>query len=429
MNKQKEITIQYGKDIVNIEVPDKSIIALPKINHLDKLNNDLMTLVNSLKNPIGCTPLCKVVQGKKDAVVVISDRTRPMPTDRYLPLILNEINKGGIEDKRIKIIIALGTHREMNDKEITKLVGAHIKDRVEVKNHNWKDKNKLIVIGKRENGTKIDVNKEVYDADLLVSLGSVKPHRAAGWSGGAKIIDPGVSGEETVSQTHYSTVNYGIEEILGSLDNPFRKESEEAAKRVGLNFSINLVLNENDQVVNIFSGDFINAHKVAVKFAERIYRDPQSEKADFMICGAGEWGPDFWSAVQSIFVGEYLVKNEGTIVFFARCPEGFAPEHPQLFKIGYTPISEIFKLVEEKRVTDLAAAGHAVAVSRIISEKKIELVIVSEGISKELANCLGFKWMKNPQEAVNYIFEKHSSSARGYLFPCKSVTDTVIIPW
>ena len=86
-------------------------------------------------------------------------------------------------------------------------------------------------------------------------------------------------------------------------------------------------------------------------------------------------------------------------------------------------------MVEENRITDLAAAGHSVAVSRIITEKEVELVIVSEGISEEVANNLGFTWMKNSQEAVNYIFKKHSFSARGYLFPCKSVTDTVIIPW
>lgn len=429
MSRKIKIEIAYGKDSIAIEVPEKSIISIPHVNHLCKLKNEIEYLKTSLDNPIGCNSLSSIASEKKDAIIIISDRTRPMPTDRYLPSILKEINKGGIEDKKVKIVIALGTHREMTDEEIIELVGADIKNRVEVENHNWEDNSKLVIVGKRANGTNIDVNIDVYNADLVVSLGSVKPHRAAGWSGGAKIINPGVSGAETVCQVHYSTVNFKMKEILGSLDNPFRKESEEAAKFVNLNFSINLVLNEFDQVVNIFSGDFIKAHKEAVKFAERIYRVPQSEKADFMICGAGKWGPDFWSAVQSIFIGEYLLKNKGTIVFFARCPEGFAPKHPQLFKLKYPSVSEIFKAVEEKKITDLAAAGHAVAVSRIITEKEVELVIISEGISQKIANDLGFTWKKNPQEAIHYIFNKHSISARGYIFPCKSVTDTVIIPW
>jgi lactate racemase len=429
MCKNRKVEFGYGKENIGVEIPEKSIISIPKINHLNGLVNDIEFLKTSLRNPIGCEPLADIAKEKKDAVIVISDRTRPMPTNRYLPIILDEINKGGIEDADISVVIALGTHRKMNDEEIKELVSENVKNRVEIKNHDWEDKSKLIVVGKRANGTDIDVNRDVYNADLVVSLGSVKPHRAAGWSGGAKIIDPGVSGEETVCQSHYSTVNFRIEDILGTLENPFRKESEEAAKSVELNFSINLILNESDEVVNIFSGDFIEAHKEAVKFAEKIYRSPQSEKADFMICGAGEWGPDFWSAVQSIFIGEYLVKNKGTIVFFARCPEGFTPEHPQLLKLGYLPLPMIFKAVEEKRITDLAAAGHSVAVSRIIVEKEIELVIVSEGISEKLSNDLGFTWKNNFQEAVDYVFKKHSTYAKGYLLPCISVTDTVIIPW
>jgi nickel-dependent lactate racemase len=429
MSNKKEIDFQYGKDNISIKIPEKSIIAIPHIKHVGKINNEMVFLTRSLCKPISCPPLFEIARRKKNAVVVVSDRTRPMPTDRVLPLILKELNRGGIEDKKIKVIIALGTHRAMNDEEIIKLVGGNVKNRVEVKNHDWNKKEKLVSLGRTANGTYIDVNKEVYNADLVVGISSVKPHRAAGWSGGSKIIDPGVCGERTVCKTHYLTVNYKIEEVLGLLDNPFRKESEKVARKVGLNFSINLVLNEDDDIVNIFSGDFIEAHKMAAKFAETIYRDPQKEKADFMICGAGEWGPDFWGAVQAIFSAEYLVKNGGTIVFFARCPEGLAPEHPQLSEIGYRPISEIFKMVKEKKITDLAAVGHSVAVSRIIVEKDIECIIISEGISKEIANCLGLKWMKYPQEAVDYIFKKHSSSARGYLFPGKSVTDTVVIPW
>jgi len=429
MSNKKEINFQYGRDNISIKIPEKSIIAIPHIKHLDKLNNELKSLAKSLHRPISCPPLSEIAQGKENAVVIVSDRTRPMPTDRLLPLILNEINQGGIEDKKIKVIIALGTHRAMNDEEITELVGECVKNRVKVKNHDWNNKEALMSLGQTSNGTYIDVNKEVYNADLVVGISCVKPHRAAGWSGGSKIIDPGVCGERTVSATHYLTVDYKIEEVMGLLDNPFRKESEYVAKEVGLNFSINLVLNEDDDRVNIFSGYFIEAHKMAAKFAETIFRDPQTEKADFMICGSGEWGPDFWGAAQAIFSAEYLVENGGTIVFFARCLEGFAPEHPQLSEIGYRPISEIFKMVRENKITDLAAAGHSVAVSRIIVEKDIVCIIISEGISKEITDYLGLRWMKYPQEAVNYIFKKHSSSARGYLFPGKSVTDTVVIPW
>jgi len=348
MSNKKEINFQYGKDNISIKIPEKLIIAMPHIKHLDKLNNELIFLTKSLRRPISCPLLSEIARGG-NVVVVISDRTRPMPTDRLLPLILNEINQGGIGDEKIKVIIALGTHRAMSDEEITKLVGEYVKNRVEVKNHDWNNKEILISLGKTSNGTYIDVNKEVYNADLVVGLSSVKPHRAAGWSDGAKIIDPCVCGKRTVCGTHYLTVDYKIEEVMGSLDNLFRKESEEVARKVGLNFSINLVLNEDDEIVNIFSGDFFKAHEMAAKFAETIYRDPQTEKADFMICGSGEWGPDFWSAVQAIFSAEYLVKNGGTIVFFARCPEGFAPKHPQLSEIGYRPISEIFKMVGEKK--------------------------------------------------------------------------------
>lgn len=129
------------------------------------------------------------------------------------------------------------------------------------------------------------------------------------------------------------------------------------------------------------------------------------------------------------FFSEYLLKDGGTIVFFARCPEGLSPQHPQIQEFGYQPISKILELVKKERITDLAAAGHIIAVSRIIKEKKIECILISKGISKAVANSIGLNWESNPQVAIDYIFKKHGSIARGYLFKGRSVTDKVVIPW
>jgi nickel-dependent lactate racemase len=428
LNYQISVSFQYGKESIEVRLPQSSIIAFPQVKEIIKIKNEISCLQKALRNPFGPS-LKELAESKKNAVIVIPDRTRPLPIAKLLPVILDELNAGEISDLNIKAIIALGTHRLMTKAEIYEMVGQDVLSRIEVINHAWNNPDVLITLEQTENGTWIDVNKIVYEADLLVGLSSVKPHRAAGWSGGAKIIDPGVCGKRTINGTHYLSIQYSIEEIMGVLENPIQKEIRKVAKMTGLDFSINAVVNKNDEVVNIFAGDFILAHRRAAEFAATIFRDPQSEKADFMICGAGEWGLDFWSAVQSIFLAEYLLKDGGTIVFFARCPEGLSPQHPQIQEFGYRLISKILELVKKERITDLAAAGHIIAVSRIIKEKKIECILISEGISKAVANSIGLNWESNPQVAVDYIFKKHGSIARGYLFKGRSVTDTVVIPW
>jgi lactate racemase len=413
LSKLKTIEFQYGKNTIKVKIPENSIISFPHINNVKKPLDGIREFKNALGKPIESPRLSNIAGLKENVVVVIPDRTRPMPTDILLPIILNELNDGGIEDVNITAIIALGTHRGMTKNEIQQMVGKEVLQRIPVINHDWDNPEVLLPLGRSENGTWIDVNKIVYEADLVVGLSSVKPHRAAGWSGGAKIIDPGVCGKRTIDGTHYSTVDFAINEITGVLDNPIRKEMENVAKKVGLDFSINIVLSEKEEILHVSAGNFIQAHKNAVEFAEKIYRDPQSEKADFMVCGSGSWGPDFWGAVQAIFSAEYLVKDGGTVVFFTECPEGFTPEHPQILEFGYRPIAEIKKLVTNGKLTDKAAAGHIAAVARIVIEKNIECVIVSEGISKKIAESVGLKWMGKPQSAVDYIFKKHGNIARG----------------
>jgi nickel-dependent lactate racemase len=422
------VDIQYGKDSIGLKVPRSSIIAFPQIHEVRKVEDEIECLRNALRNPAGPS-LAELAGTKKNAVVVIPDRTRPLPVAKLLPVISDELNAGGIGDANIKAVIALGTHRPMNAAEIAELAGPEMLGRIEVINHAWHDENALVALGQTPNGTWIDVNKEVYEADLVVGLSSVKPHRGAGWSGGAKIIDPGVCGRRTIDGTHFLSVYFPIEKLFGVLDNPIREEMAQVARMAGLNFSINLVVNKEDEMINAYAGDFNLAHRQAVAAATRIFRDPQTEKADFMICGAGEWGPDFWSAVQAIFTAEYLVKEGGTIVFLARSPEGFTPTHPQIQEFGYPPVAKILEYVKEGKITDLAAAGHMAAVSRIVCEKRIECILISEGISKEVAESVGLQWNDDSQKAVDYIFAKHGPKARGYLFNGKSVTDTVVIPW
>jgi nickel-dependent lactate racemase len=423
------VQLQYGKNEVSVLLPPESVIAFPHITPLEKRENVSEAFIDALRRPIDSAALSEAARGKKNAIVVIPDLTRPMPLAAMLPAILDELNAGGLSNEKIKAVIALGTHRPMTEAEIRHMVGEQTYNRIKVINHAWDKEDALICLGKTPNGTWVDVNKEVYEADMVVGLSSVKPHRAAGWSGGAKIIDPGVCGKRTIDGTHYLSVQFPIQEILGVLNNPIRREMEQVAKAVGLSFSINLVLNGEDEIVHISAGDYISSHKKAVEFAEKIYRDRQEEKADFLVSGAGPWSSDLWVAIQGIFSAEYLVKEGGTAVLLAPCEEGITPEHPQLEKVGYRPIEEIKKMVEEKTLTDLAAAGHIAAVSRILIDKGIECVLVSDESTKKTAESIGLKWMRSPQEAIDYIFKKHTETARGYLFPVKSITDTVVIPW
>ena len=203
---------------------------------------------------------------------------------------LARLEAAGVERGGISILIAGGSHRPMTEDELRAKVGHQVFESVPVFNHEYANKEKLVYLGDTANGTPIWINKMVFEADLVLAVGGIVPHRYCGWSGGGKIIQPGVCGEETTIATHLMiTKDESI--TLGNIDNPVRAEIDEIALKAGLKFIVNVIMDADQRVVGLVAGDPIKAHRSGVNRQTGLQRS--HARAD-LVSSVLSRGPHFY---------------------------------------------------------------------------------------------------------------------------------------
>jgi hypothetical protein len=233
----------------------------------------------ALHCPIGSARLCELARGVREVCILFDDLTKPTPTDRIVPFVLEELHAAGISDGQIRFLCASGGHRFPVDQELAAKLGKQVVERYPVYTHNmW---NNVVCLGQTSRGTPVYVNREFAACDLRLGIGGVLGHDDAGFGGGAKLVVPGVCGIQTIEHIHR---NMPGGDQLGQLEhNQFRLNLEEAARLAGLHFKIDAVLNEQRQVVGLFAGDFVTGHRAAVELARQVYRSDWLPDADVVV--------------------------------------------------------------------------------------------------------------------------------------------------
>ncbi len=386
----------------------------------------------ALKQPVAAPPLREVVQRivhtAPTVCIIVPDGSRPMHQDEIARAVFDELTDSGVGSEQITIVVALGTHEPMTDEELRELLGSYLVDCVRVQNHDcWSDV-ELVDLGVTSQGTPIRVNRTVYEADLRIGIGNVKPHFSAGWSGGAKIIDPGVCGAATVGSTHWHSTFYSPRELYARAENPMRHEIETIGREVGLEYVVNAVLNKRDEPAFLAAGDCVLAHRACVRYAEDMYAIDLDQPADVLVVGMGLWASDFWAAVVGYFMGEFLVRPGGDVILFSACPRGIAPAHLEIERYGYPPTEEIRLLVSTGELTNLAAASHMVLVSRLLHERAVDLTVVSAVAEQQTWARLGISAVATAEEAVARVKARQGPSARVRVLSATSVADTLVVP-
>lgn len=271
-----------------------------------------------LRNPIGSKPLSEIAGGKKRIVIVVDDLTRPTPVEKVLPLILEELKVAGIRSDSVTVVIGGGTHALPTEEEIGKKIGKDLIPLINVLPHDpGKD---LAYLGKTSRGTNLYLNKTVLESDLLIGVGCIYPHPAAGFSGGSKIVAPGVCGSETARYMH----DYlkGGERGRNNERNEFRREIEDIATKAGLRFIVNAVLNQRREVCGLFAGDKLFAHRKGVEFARKIYSVEPMMDADVVVVDAYPFDTTFQFAHDRSFWQFKGLKNNVSKIIVAACPAG-----------------------------------------------------------------------------------------------------------
>lgn len=297
----------------------------------------------AIDHPIGTATLEQLAAGKKSACIIIDDISRPTPGDLLLPMVIKKLVKAGMDYSQIKVLVALGGHRPMTRQEMQIKVGSWVIEHVAVLNHSPFSAD-LVTIP--DDDQVIKINKNFMDAELRIAVGCIVPHTLAGFSGGAKAVIPGIGGIETLHANHTLVFadkgsSMSFKTSTCNPDNPMRKNMEEIVGKVGLDFIINVVLNDRMEVGDAYAGHFIQAHRAACASAMEALQTPLVENADITISSAFPKDTEY-SQIGTCFAvlghhKERCVKRDGTIVCMTAASEG--PGFHALFGPGMSLFS------------------------------------------------------------------------------------------
>lgn len=398
----KRVKLPYGENFLEINPASVERVCSPA--EVKSLENAAVCLNKALFNPVGSASLRSMLLTSKpdSAAIVIDDNTRPTPCAELLPPILKICNDCGIPDKAIKIIIALGTHRPMSEDEIIKKAGRGVLDRVMVINSDYESKSSLVYHGLSESGVPIWINKDYSDADFKIAVGSVMPHGATGFSGGAKIIYPGIAGRETVEVFH-KKANSDERNALGEIETPIRLEIESMVKQAGLDFVVQTVPASEGKVSYITAGDPVKAHRDCARAAREILGIEMTGRAKIVIASSYPADNDFWQAAKCIFNCQGAVEDGGWLIAASPCREGIPREHA-LFAdyIGSEP-EELAEKLEASLVKDPVTAAPAVCLGRF--RKRINIGIISGGLAENQIKKMRFAAFNTINEALETAFK------------------------
>jgi nickel-dependent lactate racemase len=414
--------------IPSFEVNESNLVGVfePNEYKIEKAEEEIMQ--EGLCNPIGAPKIREMVSSGKRILIITDDYTRTTPTDKILPFVLEELNKGGIVPLDISLLIAQGTHRKMKAEEKKKKLGQAVVNKYTVLDHEWNNNDVLDYLGDSSSGIPIWINKQIKNHDFVIGIGHIVPHFEAGFSGGAKIIQPGVCGRLTTEGTHWLAASYKASELLGQISNPVRKEIEEIAKKVNNFYVINVVQNRGGRIVGLFCGDPIKAHRQGSHLSKKIYGVHIPCLSDIVIIDSYPSDNDLWVAAKGIFAADLAVKKGGIIILVTPCPEGIASEHPQITDYKFLPYQKLKELVGQKKLkNDLIGAAYLAYIGNIIKEKA-KCIIVSPGIDSKIIQNMGLMPAETPTDALKKAFDIQGKDASVTVFKHGSEVLPIVKP-
>jgi nickel-dependent lactate racemase len=417
----KYMKLKYGNQKLTLDTD-----RIPKIKTLlpqekQGVNNPQQVVKESLDQPIGEPPLREKInrQAPDKVVIVVNDVSRPTPYDELLPPLLEELHGAGIKKSQITFLIATGIHDPNTEEQNKKIFGSQIIDNYRLISHD--PDNGLVELGELSSGNDLAVNKEVVEADLLITTGVIAPHYFAGFSGGRKSILPGVAGRESIEFNHSRMVD-----LLGNLppidENPISQEMLEAAEKVGVNFILNVVTNSKKEIVEVVAGDLRAAWKQGVNTSADMYHVPLEEKADVAIVSAGGYPKDInmYQAQKALDNANFGVKEGGTIILAAECRAGLGEDtFTEWVKTSNKPEDN-----SERIKKHFVLGGHkAFAISKVVLEK--EFILLSS-LAEKVEEQLFATSVDSLEEALDIIENKHGTNYNCILMPQGGLTVPVV---
>jgi len=392
----QEITLT-NPSLGSLQVAEDDLIGI-FAPHDPRAGLDDADILEKIRDPVSGAGISVRAREARNVLIVTDDKTRPTPVKRILPFVLEELARAGVRDDCISVLIGLGTHRPMSRGEILDKFGAAVASRIAIFNHTWQDEDTLVRLGRTQSGLEVVINRRVVDADFIMALGNIIPHATAGFSGGGKVVMPGICGEATIADTHWKALDYGMRDILGVLENPIRSAIREVCRQVGLAFIVDSVM-VGDRLVDVVAGDPEEAHRAGVERSREFYGVRVGETADIVVAEAFPTDIDLRQAIKAVCSADLVVRDNGVIILAADCPEGISPQFPEFETRGFGNPDGLYLDVEEGRFPNKLLAYTLVAIGRIISGR-VRGILVSPHIDEAVTRRLGFVPAKDLNDAL-----------------------------
>jgi len=403
-----EVDIRYGPAWTSFRLRAANLLANVGMRHVEPARDLQQTLAHALAAPIGCAPLRELARGRSRVVVLVDDLTRPTPTYLLLPAVAAELAAAGVRDEQICILVATGTHRPMTPEELEKKLGAEALARFHVVNHDYRIAEEQVDLGVTPSGIPITVNRLVAEADFVVAIGNIVPHRYCGWAGGAKMIQPGVGGEATTAGTHLM-ITKDPDARLGVVENRVRREMEAVAERAHLKFIVNTILDRNANVVDVVAGDFREAFRRGVARALEVYSAPLRGQADIVVASAYPSDINFWQAGKALYSADLVVREGGVIILASPCYEGVG-EHGEFVDLLQHDYRTLDRMIADGRVHDRVGAAAALAVALVLG--RASLWLVTEHVGEDEASRMNARRFTDLQAAVDAALAHYGPRAK-----------------
>lgn len=363
----------------------------------------------ALSQPIGTPPLRQIARPGEKVAIISSDITRPMPTAQVMPLILDELYAAGVRKEDITLVLGLGIHRPHSEAERRHLAGERAWREITVVDS---DPKRVTRLGITQRGTPVDIDTRVAEADRRVCLGNIEYHYFAGYSGGGKAIMPGVSTAAAIENNHRMMVHEQAH--AGNLaGNPIREDIEEAAALVGIDFILNVVLDEEKQIVHAVAGDAVQAHRAGCAFLDRMYAVEVPQLADIVLVSQGGAPKDLnlYQTQKALDNARHAVRGGGIIILIGSCREGYGEAAFERWARESDIPTQLINRVHER----FELGGHKAAAIAMVLEKA-QVFLVSE-MTDDQAREIFLQPYPSAQAALDAAFGQLGPHARVIAMP------------
>ena len=408
----KNIHIAYGHSGMTAQIPDENLLGIYESALPPAAADGYAEVVRAMDNPIDSPPLEQLARGKSSCVIIASDHTRPVPSKFIIPEMLRRLRLGNPQID-ITILIATGCHRQTGKDELIAKLGQDIVDNEKIIVHDADDDSAMVDLGALPSGGALRLNRTAVETGLLIAEGFIEPHFFAGFSGGRKSVLPGIAARETVMANHCAEFINSPFARTGILDNnPIHADMLSAARKAGLAFIVNVVINSDKKIVKAFAGNAQSAHLTGCDFLKTHCCIPIPQ-ADIVITSNGGYPLDqnVYQAVKGMTAGEAVCRDGGVIILCAGCSDGHGGEaFYQTLKNMSSPAGLLNTISAIPRNATTPDQWQYQILLRIMTRFKI--IIVTRHADHQMIRDMKFDAASSIEEALQIAFKHTSPDAK-----------------